>query len=70
MATDESAGEIINKKEDDTPNEQISKDILQIMNVYIYIAKINGMRNKKIYINSYIYIYFFEPSRVLLYLFK
>ena len=34
---------VINKKEEETPEEEISKDILQIMNVYV--AKINGMRS-------------------------
>nr|AEX63336.1 hypothetical protein mv_L1134 [Moumouvirus Monve] len=33
---------IINKKEEETPEEEITKDILQIMNVYV--AKINGRR--------------------------
>ena len=36
---------IINKKEEETPEEEITKDILQIMNVYV--AKINGMRSNK-----------------------
>ncbi|HLX52780.1 MAG TPA: IS607 family transposase [Aquella sp.] len=33
---------IINKKEEETPEEEITKDIIQIMNVYV--AKINGRR--------------------------
>nr|AEX62973.1 hypothetical protein mv_L769 [Moumouvirus Monve] len=42
-----SSGEIkiINKKEEETPEEEITKDILQIMNVYV--AKINGRRKYK-----------------------
>ena len=36
---------ILNKKEEETPEEEITKDILQIMNVYV--AKINGLRSKK-----------------------
>ena len=36
---------IINKKEEETPEEEITKDILQIMNVYV--AKINGRRKNK-----------------------
>ena len=36
---------IINKKEEETPHEEIAKDILQIMNVYV--AKINGLRKYK-----------------------
>lgn len=42
-----SEGEIIviNKEEEETPAEEISKDILSIMNVYV--AKINGLRKYK-----------------------
>jgi putative resolvase len=42
-----SKGEIVilNKKEEETPNEEITKDILSIMNVYV--AKINGLRKYK-----------------------
>jgi excisionase family DNA binding protein len=36
---------IINKKEEETPQEEISKDILAIMNVYV--AKVNGLRKYK-----------------------
>ena len=36
---------IINKKEEETPIEEISKDIITIMNVYV--AKINGLRKYK-----------------------
>ncbi len=36
---------IINKREEETPEEEITKDILQIMNVYV--AKINGRRSNK-----------------------
>lgn len=36
---------IENKKEEETPTEEISKDILSIMNVYV--AKINGLRKYK-----------------------
>ena len=36
---------ILNKKEEETPHEEISKDILSIMNVYV--AKINGLRKYK-----------------------
>lgn len=36
---------IIHKKEEETPEEEISKDIIQIMNVYV--AKINGRRHGK-----------------------
>lgn len=33
---------IINKKEEETPTEEITKDIISIMNVYV--AKVNGLR--------------------------
>lgn len=33
---------IMNKKEEETPDEEITKDIIQIMNVYV--AKMNGRR--------------------------
>jgi putative resolvase len=36
---------IINKKEEDTPQEEMTKDIIAIMNVYV--AKINGLRKYK-----------------------
>ena len=36
---------IINKNEEETPEEEITKDIIQIMNVYV--AKINGRRKNK-----------------------
>ena len=36
---------IINKSEEETPTEEITKDILSIMNVYV--AKINGLRKYK-----------------------
>ncbi len=36
---------IINKNEEETPTEEITKDILGIMNVYV--AKINGLRKYK-----------------------
>jgi putative resolvase len=36
---------IINKKEEETPLEEVSKDIISIMNVYT--AKINGLRKYK-----------------------
>ena len=36
---------IINKKEEETPEEEITKDIIQIMNVYV--AKLNGKRSRK-----------------------
>ena len=36
---------IENKKEEETPQEEISKDIVSIMNVYV--AKINGLRKYK-----------------------
>ena len=36
---------IINKKEEETPEEEITKDIITIMNVYV--AKINGLRKYK-----------------------
>ena len=36
---------VLNKKEEETPEEEITKDILQIMNVYV--AKINGRRKYK-----------------------
>jgi predicted site-specific integrase-resolvase len=36
---------VINKSEEETPMEEISKDIIQIMNVYT--AKINGLRKYK-----------------------
>lgn len=42
-----SQGEIVimNKKEEETPEEEITKDIIQIMNVYV--AKMNGRRKYK-----------------------
>jgi excisionase family DNA binding protein len=36
---------IENKKEEETPEEEISKDIITIMNVYV--AKVNGLRKYK-----------------------
>ena len=36
---------IINKKEEETPVEELTKDIVSIMNVYV--AKINGLRKYK-----------------------
>ena len=36
---------IINKREEKTPLEEITKDIISIMNVYV--AKINGLRKYK-----------------------
>ncbi len=36
---------IENKKEEETPSEEISKDIIAIMNVYV--AKMNGLRKYK-----------------------
>lgn len=36
---------IINKKEEDTPLDEVTKDIVSIMN--IYTAKINGLRKYK-----------------------
>jgi predicted site-specific integrase-resolvase len=36
---------VINKNEEETPEEEITKDIIQIMNVYV--AKINGRRKNK-----------------------
>jgi putative resolvase len=36
---------IINKKEEETPTEEITKDIMSIMNVYV--AKVNGLRKYK-----------------------
>jgi predicted site-specific integrase-resolvase len=36
---------IINKNEEDTPTEELTKDILSIMNVYV--AKVNGLRKYK-----------------------
>ena len=36
---------IINKKEEETPEEEITKDIIQIMTVYV--AKMNGRRSNK-----------------------
>jgi predicted site-specific integrase-resolvase len=43
---------IINKKEEKTPLEEITKDILSIMN--IYVAKINGLRKYKTAVKSII----------------
>ena len=47
MINEYSNGKIIvlNKKEEQTPHEEISKDIISIMNVYV--AKINGLRKYK-----------------------
>jgi putative resolvase len=36
---------VMNKKEEETPEQEITNDILQIMNVYV--AKINGRRKNK-----------------------
>ena len=36
---------VLNKKEEETPAEEISKDIISIMNVYV--AKMNGLRKYK-----------------------
>jgi predicted site-specific integrase-resolvase len=36
---------IINKEEEQTPTEEITKDIVAIMNVYV--AKMNGLRKYK-----------------------
>ena len=36
---------ILNKNEEETPEEEITKDVMQIMNVYV--AKINGRRRYK-----------------------
>jgi predicted site-specific integrase-resolvase len=41
---------IINKTEESTPFEEVSKDIISIMN--IYVAKVNGMRKYKKPIND------------------
>ena len=47
MITTRSNGKIVvlNKKEEKTPHEEISEDILSIINVYV--AKINGLRKYK-----------------------
>jgi len=36
---------IVNKNEEETPTEELTKDILSIMNVYV--AKVNGLRKYK-----------------------
>jgi predicted site-specific integrase-resolvase len=36
---------IMNKEEEETPTEEITKDIISIMNVYV--AKVNGLRKYK-----------------------
>jgi putative resolvase len=36
---------IINKKEEETPKEEMTKDVLSILNVYV--AKVNGLRKYK-----------------------
>jgi predicted site-specific integrase-resolvase len=36
---------IVNKKEEDTPVDEMTKDIVSIMNVYV--AKMNGLRKYK-----------------------
>jgi predicted site-specific integrase-resolvase len=36
---------VLNKREEETPEEEMTKDIMQIMNVYV--TKINGMRSNK-----------------------
>jgi predicted site-specific integrase-resolvase len=41
---------IINKEEEDTPVEELTKDIVSIMNVYI--AKVNGLRKYKTHIKE------------------
>jgi len=43
---------IINKSEEETPIEELTKDIMTIMNVYV--AKINGLRRYKKEIKEYI----------------
>ena len=47
MAKEYSNGDIVvlNRREEQTPHEEISEDILAIMNVYV--AKINGLRKYK-----------------------
>jgi len=42
---------ILNKDEEETPEEEITKDIISIMN--IYVAKINGLRKYKTKIKKY-----------------
>lgn len=41
---------IVNKSEEETPTEELTKDILSIMNVYV--AKINGLRKYKSHIKE------------------
>lgn len=36
---------VVNKDEEETPTEELTKDIVSIMNVYV--AKINGLRKYK-----------------------
>ena len=36
---------VINKSEEETPQEELVKDVMSIMNVYV--AKINGLRKYK-----------------------
>lgn len=43
---------IINKEEEETPTEELTKDIVSIMNVYV--SKINGLRRYKTSIKKYI----------------
>ena len=41
---------IINKEEEETPIEELTKDIVSIMNVYV--AKVNGLRKYKSHIKE------------------
>ena len=41
---------IINKNEEETPIEELTKDIVSIMNVYV--AKVNGLRKYKTHIKE------------------
>lgn len=41
---------IINKEEEETPVEELTKDIISIMNVYV--AKVNGLRKYKTHIKE------------------
>jgi len=41
---------IINKDEEETPVEELTKDIVSIMNVYV--AKVNGLRKYKSHIKE------------------
>lgn len=53
---------ILNKNEEETPQEELTKDIITIMNVYV--AKINGLRKYKAPIKKEINKKYKKPKKV------